>query len=66
MPVKRRTNKRRDELTDNARAWLRGEPCGFFEFKGHEELLALWQAHGDESVATWDLGSNSIPTAVAD
>ena len=38
MPVKRRTSKSREELTDNARAWLRGGPCGFFKFKDHAYL----------------------------
>ena len=43
MAVKRRTNKRRDELTDDARAWLEGRPCGFFEFKRYDELVPLWE-----------------------
>ncbi len=64
MAVKRRTNKRRDELTDNARAWLRGEPCGFFQFKNLDELIPLWEKYGDPEVATWDMGSNSSPVAV--
>jgi hypothetical protein len=64
MPVKRRTNKRREALTEDARAWLEGRPCGFFEFKGHDELLALWDAHCDETVATWDLANDSSPVAV--
>jgi hypothetical protein len=63
MPVKRRTNKRRDALTDDARAWLEGRPS-FYAFKDHDELLAFWEAHGDENVATWDLGRNSSPVPV--
>jgi hypothetical protein len=66
MPVKRRTNKKRDELTDDARAWLRGEPCGFFEFKSRDELIPLWERCGDPTVATWDMGENSKPVAVDD
>jgi hypothetical protein len=64
MPVKRRTNKRREALTEDARAWLEGRPCGFFEFKGHDELFPLWQVYGDPTVATWDMGLNSKPVAV--
>ena len=44
----------------------RGEPCGFFEFKSHDELIPLWEAHGDPDVATWDMGRDSKPRAVAD
>ena len=66
MPVKRRNNKRRSELSDDARAWLEGRPCGFFEFKHTDELIPLWQAYGDPNVATWDLGDSSKPVAVGD
>ena len=65
MAVKRRTNKRRDELTDYARAWLEGRPCGFFEFKRHDELVPLWEKYGDPEVATWDMGKDTSPRAVA-
>jgi hypothetical protein len=63
MPVKRRTNKRRDELTDNARAWLEGRECGFFQFKRHDELVPLWEKYGDPEVATWDMDKHSKPVA---
>jgi len=43
-----------------------GEPSGFFEFKRHDELNPLWEAHGDPDVATWDMGRDSKPRAVAD
>jgi hypothetical protein len=33
---------------------LRGEPCGFFEFKDAAELAALWAEYGDPRVAEWD------------
>ncbi len=36
-----------------------GEPSGFFEFKRHDELNPLWEAHGDPDVATWDMGRDS-------
>jgi hypothetical protein len=63
MAVKKRLDKRREALTDDARAWLEGRPS-FYAFKDHDELLALWNAHCDETVATWDLASDSSPVAV--
>jgi hypothetical protein len=57
MPVKRRLAKRRELIDEDAEAWLRGEPCGFFEFKPAAELAALWAEHAerivDEHVARW-------------
>jgi hypothetical protein len=29
------------------------EPCGFFKFKRHHELIPLWEKYGDPEVATW-------------
>jgi hypothetical protein len=54
MPVKRRTTKRGEELSESAQKWLRGEPSGFFEFKDANELAALWAEYGDPKVAVWD------------
>jgi hypothetical protein len=54
MPVKRRTNKRREQLCEDGERWLRGEPCEFFEFKDADELAALWAEFGDPEVAVWD------------
>jgi hypothetical protein len=54
MPIKRRTNKRREALCEDGERWLRGEPCGFFEFKDAAELAALWAEYGDPTVAEWD------------
>jgi hypothetical protein len=51
MPVKRRTNKRREALCEDAERWLRGEPSGFFEFKDADDLAALWAEYGDPAVA---------------
>ena len=65
MAIKKRVNKRRDELTSDARAWLEGRKCGFFEFKT-VELIPLWEKYGDPEVATWDMGRDSKPRAVAD
>jgi hypothetical protein len=53
MAVKRRKNKRRDGLTENARAWLEGRPCGFFKFKSKDELAALWEQYGDKKTLFW-------------
>ena len=66
MAIKKRVNKRRDELTSDAHAWLEGRKCGFFEFKTHDELFPLWEKYGDPEVATWDMGRDSKPRAVAD
>ena len=63
MPVKRRTSKAREQLSDNARAWLRGEECGFFQFKNDDELIPLWENYGDPNVATWDRSKHSHPVA---
>jgi hypothetical protein len=53
MPVKRRNSKRREELSEDAQKWLRGEDSGFFEF-GDEAVFALWAEYGDPEVAEWD------------
>ena len=54
MPVKRRVEKRRAALSENAEKWLRGEPCGFFQFKDEDTLRAIWDEYGDPQVAYWD------------
>jgi hypothetical protein len=54
MPVKRRANKRHEQLCEDGERWLRGEPCGFFEFKDADELASLWAEYGDPAVAEWD------------
>jgi hypothetical protein len=63
MPVKRRTNRKRDALSEDARAWLEGRECGLFGFKHFAELIPLWDAYGDETIATWDKG-RSNPVAL--
>lgn len=62
------TPRRGTTLGDsNADRWLRGDKsCGFFQFKHDDELIPLWEAHGDPDVATWDMGRDSKPRAVAD
>ena len=65
MPVRKRNLTRRAALSENARAWLDGKPCGFFKFKPRDELVALWERYGDPEVATWDLGTHSKPVAIA-
>jgi hypothetical protein len=49
MAVKRRKNKRRDGLTENARAWLEGRPCGFFKFKSKDELAVMGAVRRQEN-----------------
>ena len=62
MPVRRRTDKRRDELTDDARAFLEGRPS-FTQFKDDAYLADLWEKYGDPNVATWDRSKHSHPVA---
>ncbi len=63
MPIKRRNNKRRAELTADAIAFLEGRNS-FTQFKDHDELVALWLAHGNETIATWDMDEDSRPVAI--
>jgi hypothetical protein len=52
MPVKRRTDKRRPELAEDAEKWLRGEPSGAFVYlMTPGECVALWDEYGDQVVA---------------
>jgi len=60
MPRKTRRYKRRDALTSDAIAFLEGRNS-FTQFKDHEELVALWLAHGDETIAEWDMQENTRP-----
>lgn len=58
MPRKIRNNKRRAALDSDAQAWLRGEKCGFFQFKHDDELEPIWLEYGDDSKMFWrrDMG----------
>ena len=56
MAARRRADKRRGELTGDARAWLDGKPCGFFRFKHNNELETLWLEHGDTNSMFWRRG----------
>jgi hypothetical protein len=53
MPVRRRFDKRRQEVTDEHEAWLRGDDMGsgFFKYAPEAELSALWQDHSERIVA---------------
>jgi hypothetical protein len=42
---------------------LSGEPCGFFEFNRHDELVLIWETHGNPEVATGDMGKDTKPVA---
>jgi hypothetical protein len=65
MPVKRRTNKRRDAITEHEAAWLDGDThCGFVEFKRDEELQKLWDGYGDQEAMYWEPGM-SFPETIS-
>jgi hypothetical protein len=53
MPVRRRTDKKRQAVTDENEAWLVGDDksAGFFKYAPEEELAALWNEHSDRIVA---------------
>lgn len=53
MPVRKRTDKRRQEVTDEHESWLRGDDkaAGVIKyFLTEQELAALWAAHSDRIV----------------
>src|SRR5438045_3025684 len=51
MPTRQRSNfTKRQALDADAQAWLRGMPCGFFEFQDDAALEALWSEHGGDIV----------------
>jgi hypothetical protein len=60
MPIKRRHNKRREDLSEEAEQWLRGQSdgLGFFPYSlTDHEFADLWAEHADriieEHVAQW-------------
>jgi hypothetical protein len=52
MPVKRRTDKRRSELTEDEADWLRGGDGGHDQkyFSTSDDLAALWREFADDIV----------------
>jgi hypothetical protein len=52
MPRKRRTDKRRQEVTDEHESWLHGDDSasGFVKYEPAEALAALWAAHSERIV----------------
>ncbi len=64
MAIKKRIDKKRAALTDDAIKWLEGSGPSFTQFKDHEELVALWLAHGDDTIAEWDMQENTRPVAL--
>jgi hypothetical protein len=57
MAIKKRLDKRRVAIGDEALAWLDGEEVGgFFELGRDNELEALWLEHGDDSKLFWRRG----------
>jgi hypothetical protein len=62
MAIKKRLDKRRDALTDDAIAFLEGKPS-FTQFKDDAYLADLREKYGDTNVATWEEGdSRPLPT----
>jgi hypothetical protein len=54
MPVRRRIDKRRQDLSEEAQAWLAGDLHGEFWIFGTErELAETWAAHRDGVLADW-------------
>jgi hypothetical protein len=54
MPIRKRSTRRRAELSDDAEAWLRGEQTNsFFEYKPWDELQAVWDRYGDHDAFMW-------------
>jgi hypothetical protein len=53
MPVRRRADKRREEVTDENEEWLNGKDkaSGFFLYAPDDEHVALWNAHSERIVA---------------
>lgn len=53
MPVRRRIDKKRDEVTDEHEEWLNGNDkgSGFFQYAPEDEHVALWNAHSDRIVS---------------
>jgi hypothetical protein len=53
MPVRRRIDKRRAEVTDEHESWLNSDDraSGFVQYAPDDELAALWTANADRIVA---------------
>jgi hypothetical protein len=53
MPVRRRIDKRRAEITDEHESWLNSDDkaSGFVQYAPDDELAALWTANADRIVA---------------
>lgn len=64
MPVRRRNDKRRDAVDEDTLMWLHGSDRSWFQFASFEERKACWEAHGDPSVAMWDMKENTNPRAL--
>lgn len=66
MPVKKRRGKRRGELDDDTKAWLKGEQNNFTQFLPYEDLVAIWDEHGNSQIASWNRVENTCPTKIED
>ena len=52
MPVRRRTDKRRDALDEDEIAWLEGR-ISWFDFASLDEKREAWEKHGDKTNYKW-------------
>ena len=53
MAPRKRELTRRAGLDSNAQKWLRGDECGFYQFKHNDDLEAVWLEYGDDSKMFW-------------
>jgi hypothetical protein len=53
MPVRKRIDKRRQEITDQHEAWLHGADmgCGLIPYSPRDELATLWETHSERIIA---------------
>lgn len=56
MPVRRRNDKRREVLDDDAVSWLQGDDRSWFQFASVDEKRDLWMRHGDQTKFEWREG----------
>jgi hypothetical protein len=68
MPIRQRNLNKRQVLSANAQAWLRGDRescCVFFRGKHVDELAALWNECGDPETMYWQRGMR-LPEPIID
>ena len=60
MAIRAKKLNKRAAVSEAARLWLDGQPCGFFKFKHQDELASLFEDHGDSESMYWHRGM-SLP-----